>query len=251
MTHQKSSGLTLVEMLIGVAVLGVVLTIGTYFFSSTASITNRQDQLATVANDARLALFRMSEVVRQAGYVYPPGVSITVAGSGTFTTGQGVLALLVPAGTTYCMVSGSVYCGFLYYVGNRSAFVPPLSASSGFTGQALGEIRVTGIQWAKSAVPALTIRNWPAGDLGLLSDDVSGANTNLGNDVRISGLEAIYDDAMQFHYAASPLSARSLLNGVNMTLTVQRNALGGEAGSTQSLEVFTRSVPRSAPVNLD
>lgn len=250
MRHQARRGLTLVEVLITMSVLAIVLIVGTAFLTSTGRITNRHGQLAAAAGDARLALFRISEVTRQAGYIYPPGIQITVSGQGTFTTGDGALALLVPAGTTYCTGTGSRYCGFIYFVGNRSQFVPPLPAE-GATNMALGEIRVAGMEWPKSVVPALSIRTWSSGSLGLLADGVVADETSLGDDVRISTLEAIYDDAFQFRYATETLQDRSLLNGVRVELELRKNALGGDADSVQSVELFTRAVPRSAPANLD
>src|SRR5690554_7542648 len=113
MKRALQAGITLIELLIGMAILVILLAVAGYTLISTGRISNQQDQLITAAGDARLALFRMGEIVRQAGYVYPPGVNITVSGQGTFETGPAALAMLVPANTTYCVSTASNYCGFI------------------------------------------------------------------------------------------------------------------------------------------
>lgn len=245
---RRQSGITLIELLIGMGILVILLAVASITLISTGRISNQQDQLITAASDARLALFRISEVVRQAGYIYPPGTDITVAGQGTFRTGAEALALLVPANTTYCMSAASDYCGFLYVATDRAQFVPPLPAA-GNTPVALAEIVVGGIEWPKNAVPALTLTSWPAGRTGLLADNVDTARTDLGSAVFLSGLEAVYDDSTQFTYAGAPVGARSLLNGADVTVSLNRQAVSGEAVAEQRIELFTRAVPRSAPPN--
>lgn len=248
--RRAQDGITLIELLIGMGILVVLLAIASFTLISTGRISNRQDQLITAAGDARLALFRMGEILRQAGYVYPPGVSITVAGHGEFETGAEALAMLVPAGTTYCTLTSSDYCGFLYVLTERGRFVPPLPAS-GTTPVALAEIRVDGITWPRNAVPAVTVTGWPSGRLGLIADGVDRARTNLGENVFVSPIEAVYDSSTEFRYDQASLGPLSLINGADVTVSLRRNAVGGEATSEQQLEMFTRAVPRSAPPNPD
>lgn len=247
---RRTLGFTVVELLVAMAVLGILLGVIAFFMTSTMRVTNNQSEMAVATADARLALFRVSEVARQASYVYPPDVEITVAGAGTFTTGEEALALLVPAGTTYCRVTGETYCGFLFYVGPRTRFVPPLRAN-GATNLALAELRAVGLEWPRSVVPALTITSWPAGNDALLADGVVSSGTDLGNDVQVTALQSVYDDWLEFTYTDSPLGARSLLNGVKVSLQLERVAAGRSVESLQTLELFARSVPRNAPPNLD
>lgn len=248
MRRAAQAGITLLELLIGMAILVILLAVASFTLISTGRISNQQDQLITAASDARLALFRIGEIVRQAGYIYPPGVDITVAGQGTFTTGPGALAMLVPANTTYCRLGSSNYCGFIYATVDRDQFVPPLPAG-GSTGLALAELRVDGIDWGRNAVPALTITNWAGADAGLLADGVDTAATDLGSNVFVSTLQAIYDDSTQFRYDPAGVNSRSLLNGADVTVGLVRDAVAGDAASEQRMEIFTRAVPRSAPPN--
>lgn len=248
MKRALQAGITLIELLIGMAILVILLAVAGYTLISTGRISNQQDQLITAAGDARLALFRMGEIIRQAGYIYPPGVTISVAGHGTFETGTSALAMLVPANTTYCRLTTSTYCGFLYATVDRDQFVPPL-ADSGATDLALAEIRVEGIDWGRNAVPALSLTSWSNGDIGLLADGVDSARTNLGGNVFVSTLQAIYDDSTEFRYDISSVGARSLLNGADVVVSLRRNAVAGDATSEQRVEIFTRAVPRSAPPN--
>lgn len=248
MKTAAQAGITLVELLIGMAILVILLAVAGYTLISTGRISNQQDQLITAAGDARLALFRMGEIVRQAGYIYPPGVDITVSGHGTFETGSQALAMLVPANTTYCRLTSSDYCGFIYATVDRDQFVPPLP-ESGASNLALAEIRVEGIEWGRNAVPALALTSWSTGDIGLLADGVDAARTNLGGNVFVSTLQAIYDDSTEFRYDPASVGTRSLLNGADVTVSLRRNAVSGDATSEQRVEMFTRAVPRSAPPN--
>lgn len=248
MKRSAQSGITLIELLIGMAILVILLAVASFTLISTGRISSRQDQLVTAAGDARQALFRMGEILRQAGYVYPPGVSITVSGQGTFVTGPQALAMLVPAGTTYCTLTTSDYCAFLYVVTSRSQFVPPLPAT-GATSLALAEIRVDGLTWARNAVPAVSMNSWPAGRTGLLADGVDAARTNLGGNAFVSTIEAVYDSSTEFRYDPALLSPLSLINGADVTVSLRRTAVGGAATSEQQVEMFTRAVPRSAPPN--
>src|SRR5690554_7994088 len=99
MKRALQAGITLIELLIGMAILVILLAVASFTLISTGRISNQQDQLITAAGDARLALFRMSEILRSASYIYPPGVDVTVSGRGTFETGPRALAMLVPANT--------------------------------------------------------------------------------------------------------------------------------------------------------
>ncbi len=246
--RRQNSGITLVELLIGMAILGIILAVASNLLISTGRVSSQQDRQVDAAANARLALFRIGEIVRQAAYVYPPGVTITSGGE-SYTTGPGALAVLVPAGTTYCAASTQVYCGFVYAISDRDEFVPPLPAR-GPTQDALVELRVEQLVWAKDAVPATAILSWPDGDLGLLSDGAVAAGTDLGTNVRVSPLETIYDSAASFSSDPGTISTNSLINGVEVSISLTRQSAGGNAGVTQQLEVFTRAVPRSAPPNL-
>lgn len=246
----RQAGITLIELLIGMAILGIIMTVAAMLFSTTGRVTNQQDRQVDAAASARLALFRMGEIVRQANYVYPPGTTISIPGHGSFTTGTDALAVLVPAGTTYCAGTASVYCGFLYGIVNRNAFVPPLR-DSGATNEALVEFRVEGIDWPKDAVPALTITGWPSGgNVGLISDGLDRAGTNLGGNVFVSPLEAIYDDVTNFSLDPNVITLNSLVNGVDVVVNLRRSSVLGATGAQQRVEVYTRAVPRSAPPNL-
>lgn len=249
MKRWRNQGVTLVELLIAMGVFGILLAVTSAVMISTGRVAARQERLADTAGDARLALFRIGEVVRQAGYIYPPGVDVTVSGAGTFTTGAGALILLVPAGTTYCTGVNETYCGFVYAVTNRTQFVPPLPAS-GSTSQALMEVRVEGLEWPKDIVPALELISWPAGSSGLIADGVDTAATNLGGNVSVSAHDAIYDDSSRFRIDPANLEARTLVNGATASVRLLSQATGGNVASEQQLELFTRAVPRSTPPNL-
>jgi prepilin-type N-terminal cleavage/methylation domain-containing protein len=246
---RRQTGVTLVELLIGMVILGILLAITSAVMISTGRVANQQEQLADVGGSGRLALFRMGEIVRQAAYVYPPDATISVAGTGSFTTGPAALAVLVPAGSTYCTGSTQTYCGFIYAAVDRQQFVPPLPERGG-TDQALAEIRVEGIEWAKNRVPAGDLTAWPAGSSGLLADGIDSARSNLGGDMRVSVIEAIYDDSTIFSNDPANITSSSLINGADISVSLRRLSASGGATAEQRLEVFSRSVPRSAPPNL-
>lgn len=248
MKFARQAGVTLIELLIGMAILVILLAVASFTLISTGRISNQQDQLITAAGDARLALFRMGEILRSASYIYPPGVDLTVSGRGTFETGPLALAMLVPANTTYCRSTASDYCGFIYVAIDRDLFVPPLP-ESGNTGLALAEIRVDGIDWAKDAVPAHSINTWAGGSMGLLADNFDPDRSDLGTNVFVSTIQAVYDNATSFNYDPGTVNSATLLNGADVIVSLRRNAVSGDATSEQRVEMFTRAVPRSAPPN--
>jgi prepilin-type N-terminal cleavage/methylation domain-containing protein len=123
-SSSRSQGFTILEMIIGTALLGVVLVVATQFLNSNQQVTSGQQARNNSLEDGRTAMSRIGDVVNQAAYVYPSGITLTgltdLAGNGTagqITTGSSALALLVPdnqGGTP------RKYHGVVYYLTDRS-----------------------------------------------------------------------------------------------------------------------------------
>jgi prepilin-type N-terminal cleavage/methylation domain-containing protein len=125
------TGISLIELLISMAILGILLAMLTAFLVNNQQVTTTQISNATLSNDLRLAHLRIGEIVAQAHYIYPSGQTISINGT-AYTTGKEALAVLVPRGTTYCDDNNSSdrdYCGFAYVIVNRSPYVSLLGPS--------------------------------------------------------------------------------------------------------------------------
>lgn len=85
--------------------------------------------------------------------------------------------------------------------------------------------------------------------MGLLADNFDPDRSDLGTNVFVSTIQAVYDNATSFNYDPGTVNSATLLNGADVIVSLRRNAVSGDATSEQRVEMFTRAVPRSAPPN--
>jgi prepilin-type N-terminal cleavage/methylation domain-containing protein len=114
-TQRISSGFTLVELLIGMAILGVILVAAGSLLQGNQKVTADTQTRSNALGDARGALSRMTESFNQASYIFPMGVTIKFSSDGqakSILTGpEAVAALIAQSGT---------YEGVIYYLADRS-----------------------------------------------------------------------------------------------------------------------------------
>jgi prepilin-type N-terminal cleavage/methylation domain-containing protein len=150
------SGFTTLEMLLAMAVLGIILTIAAAFLQTNQRATDAQQARTTTLEDARLAASRIAETINQAAYIYPAGSRIQVNdglvgtdGKNTVMTGRNALVLLVPEGSSGI----PEYRGVIFYLAARTTFldVLPALSSDRIAQSVLVEARSsTTIPWAKN-----------------------------------------------------------------------------------------------------
>jgi prepilin-type N-terminal cleavage/methylation domain-containing protein len=232
-------GLSLVELLIAMAILGILLAMLSAFLISNQRVTNTQITAATLSNDLRLAHLRISEIVSQAHYIYPSGQTLTLDGK-AFTTGPGALAVLVPRGTTYCKAEGSAardYCGFAYVIEDRAPYVSLLGMGD-TTNLVIAEYKVVELEWnpvdAADKTPAelLALTVWDDVEVSPVADSVDAANTNLAGKITVgtppetkvaltlSSRTGTLDEKANFSATVSDDSPKALISGVTSTIAL-------------------------------
>jgi prepilin-type N-terminal cleavage/methylation domain-containing protein len=159
MLQRHSLGVTLVELLIGMSILGVILLAASGVLQVNSKATNDTQVRSNALGDARGAISRMTETISQAAYIYPTGLNISFLSKGTpktITTGDRAIAALIS--------SAGGYEGVVYYVADRTegtfASDLPSLAADRIAQHILVEARTqsgTPIPWPAKTVPRL---NW-------------------------------------------------------------------------------------------
>jgi prepilin-type N-terminal cleavage/methylation domain-containing protein len=193
--QRASAGVTLIELLIGMAILGVILLAASGVLQVNQRATNDTQIRSNALGDARGAISRITETLSQAAYIYPEGSVITlssnsIVGQGnadTVKTGRDAVAVL--------LANGTGYEGVIYYLANRSEHklttdLPNIPADR-IAQKVLVEVRTTpgsNIAWPAKTRPD---PNWnvPASE-GVLVDGVFDGQ-EAG--VRITNLMGDYD----------------------------------------------------------
>ena len=267
---KHSLGLSLVELLIAMAILGILLAMLSAFLISNQRVTNTQITAATLSNDLRLAHLRIGEIVSQAHYIYPSGQTLTIDGK-PFTTGPGALAVLVPRGTTYCKAEGLTatdrdYCGFAYVIEDRAPYVSLLGLGA-TTNLVIAEYKVVGLEWnpidADDKTPAelLALTLWNDPEVSPVADSVDAANTNLAGTITMgtppqkkvaltmSSRTGTLDVNANFSVTVSNDSPKALISGVTSTITLERTVNGKPISVSRGNYVFSKAIPRNALPN--
>ncbi len=242
----KKTGFTLTELLMAMSIFGVLMTAMSMFFISNQKVATEQISSASNENNVRLALLRINEIVSQANYIYPSGQTLVLDGK-NYSTGQNVLAVLIPENTTYCpptASTGQTYCGFMFSIENRSTYSAILGVNSSTTGLALIEHRVTGITWAQHTVPSL---NWPNTNLisSPVADSVS-TNSSLAADLEPADYSSFDRDTFSYGATADISSSKALIKTVNSTVEVSYTFRGKSLETQRSSYVLARAIPRGA-----
>jgi prepilin-type N-terminal cleavage/methylation domain-containing protein len=193
--HRSRSqhGFTLLEMLLGMGILGIVLMVSSALLQSNQAAAATQQARTTSLEDARASMSRIAETLNRAAYIYPSGITISVTSglvgkttTNAITTGAGAMAMLV---SDRLNATPRGYYGVIFYLTDRSKtkFSPDLqSIPSNRIGESvLVEARTTQtgagpITWAANTNPATASTSWVAAiDEGVMADGVLAASTNL------------------------------------------------------------------------
>ncbi len=248
---KKTSGFSIIELLISMGILGVLLGLLSNFLISNQNITRDQITQVTLENDARLSFLRMSEVISQAQYIFPQGQTLFLDGQ-TVTTGNTGLAVLVPAGTTYCAnADNQSYCGYAYSIEDRTPFNAVLGPDAGTSGMALIETFVEDLEWEKYAVPSLeaSLYTWSHNGnndfrRSPITDSIEAGTSNLMLTTKTATYSDFDVDIFDFNQDDA-VTADDLLLAVETKLFLQRKIKGKNLNIERNSFVFSRAIPRS------
>ncbi len=245
--HTKQQGLSLVELLISMAILGILLGVLTAFLIGNQRVTSNQITAASLNNDVRLAFLRISEIVAQTHYIYPAGQTLTINGA-SYTTGKDMLAVLVPEGTTYCDATPSgtpaTYCAFAYAITDRAPYITKLGNGAGTTGFALIEFKQTGLLWTKGSQPTSVLAIWASAASSPVVDSVA-TTSSLAALINLEkGTSSNYDGPAVFSTTANLDTSKGIVAAVNSSLVLERTVNGKAVTVTRNNFVFSRTTPR-------
>jgi prepilin-type N-terminal cleavage/methylation domain-containing protein len=260
-------GFTTLEMLLAMAVLGLILAIAAALLQTNQRASDAQQARTNSLEDARMAASRMAESINQAAYIYPAGKQIRITsgiglgGINGVTTGTDALALLVPDGLNS---TPRRYHGVVFYLADRQKFLADLPnlPSNRIAPWVLVEAR-TGLDGAGAIgwpLDELPILDWDAvineGVLvdGMLNDVANPdprTNSNLMRDASFSpsaGVDkTVFNKGLRVNNSGMA-AADALLLGVSFQLSIRVSAVG-QAGSTTPSALIpglgtARNVPR-------
>lgn len=259
----QPSGFTTLEMLLTMAVLGLILAIAAALLQTNQRLSDAQQARTNSLEDARMAASRLAETINQAAYIYPAGKRITsgigLEGVNGITTGSDALALLVPDGLNS---TPRRYHGVVFYLADRQKFLADLPnlPSNRIAPWVLVEAR-TGldgagaVEWALDTLPIL---DWNAViNAGVLVDGMVNkleGGAKSGSDLMGSasfspnaGVDKTVFNAGLRGNAPDKFAANALLLGVSFQLSVRVSAVG-QASTTPSILIpglgTARNVPR-------
>jgi prepilin-type N-terminal cleavage/methylation domain-containing protein len=266
-TTKHARGFTLVELLVGAGLLGIILTVATGFLQNNQQAMFGQQARNDSLEDGRAAMSRMGELVNQSAYVYPSGITISgltgVVGNGTasqITTGSSALALLIPDN------QGSTpkrYHGVIYYLTSRAAtkFSGDLPTSdANRIGESVlveaktGSSGAGALTWNDNTNPAIDLANWSVATSipeGVLADGLVAANSNLMMNAKYSPIAGIDDTVFNSglrgtNPAITTSSARILGIGfqINVNVTAPGQTLSTTSGTLLRGLGTGRNIPR-------
>jgi prepilin-type N-terminal cleavage/methylation domain-containing protein len=247
-TKAQRFGFTTLEMLLAMAVLGIILAIAAGLLQSNQRATDAQQARTNTLEDARMAASRIAEAINQAAYIYPAGKRITAngmtgrGGANGITTGGDALVLLLPDGLNS---TPRRYHGVVYYLTERAKFPNDLPnlPSNRVAPLVLVEARTNpdgpgAITWVRDSLPPL---DWDTTiNEGVLVDGMvdDGSSNETNSDLMASasfstsaGIDGtVFNKGLR---ANAPLltAADALLLGVSFQLSVRVSPVG-QAGST-------------------
>jgi prepilin-type N-terminal cleavage/methylation domain-containing protein len=247
--NKQRLGLSLVELLIAMAILGILLATLSAFLISNQRVTSQQITAATLNNDLRLAFLRMSDVISQAQYIFPPDQKLMINGA-EYTTGAQALAVLVPAGTTYCPIAKD-YCGFAFTIEDRTPFEDQLGANAGTTNLALIETNLRGIEWKKDQLPTAmpTLYTWNTLNRFPITDSVDGVKSDLASFDKLEpSKDTSFDKGFEVNKATITVADYNtyLAASVNSTVSLERRVSSKTLGISRNNFVFSRAIPRGS-----
>ncbi|WP_288481466.1 prepilin-type N-terminal cleavage/methylation domain-containing protein [uncultured Deinococcus sp.] len=237
-------GFTLLELLVSMALIGIVMAALFNFFSQTSSVSAQSSSRAELQQEVLTAQQLIAGKLKEAWYIYPAGTVITLGGSGTnntrknpvatsnpqsWTTGTDpILAMILPP-----MTSGGAYRFYAYYPVLRSVWVGATGGTSAPTSSNPGSDAVNdGSTWVLAEYRAsLTLTSttpFPStpppvpttGDANLLTDYIAPSNAAGNTYTMFSTLTPV-------SLSTPPAgSATSYVPGVTLSLATTRNTGG-------------------------
>ena len=126
---KKLQGFTLVEMLIGMAIFGILMLAFTQIFGGSLKASSQINSRNELVSEGQIAQQLVASRLQSAYYVYPPGTSMqltstgvtakdTVNGANTYTWRVGTdpfVAMILPPTATGICASGSTDACFSFY----------------------------------------------------------------------------------------------------------------------------------------
>jgi len=253
----NSKGFSLVELLVGMAIFGVLMVTVSFFFVSNQKIATEQLGAVDLENSLGLTEIRLKEVIAQAHYIYPAGQTIDLkAANGTslsFTTGEDALAILIPEdaeNSSYCTGAEQEYCGYIFTLEDRTKaeFALMLKDSGDAAGFALIETQVQDISWPSDQLPS---KNWvkAARSRAPLADYIDADKTFLTDLNKLNSAKKTSLDERVFDLAASYDSANALIKDAPITLALKLDFRGKELTRERFVFVNTRCITSAALPN--
>ena len=160
--RRNLAGLTLIELLIGMSILGVILLAASGLLQGNQKLTNDAQTRSNALGDARGAISRMTDTISQAAYIYPADSTISVnsgvvgnVSSKRVETGKKGVAVLITD-----VADPTKYRGVIYYLADRGQIASdlPQMPVDRVAQHVLVEVKTGGtIDWPAKSLPVL---NW-------------------------------------------------------------------------------------------
>jgi len=245
-------GFSLIELLLAATILAIILSILGGFLVSNSRISTQQITAAEANMTVQQSLFRLTEIVSQAHYIYPANQTLSVTSdrgrAKSFTTGRDVLALLLPIGNNYCRPTTPAerYCGFVFSIEPRAPYEQVLGEGEGTTGLVLVEWTTNNLEWETGKLPPTA---WKGAKVGVLTDSVAtGKNgSSLGSpaNLHLATTQSLYDEDVGFliQQGTEKTEPKALIGSVEPRITVQYKARPDIEVSREAY-AFSRAIPR-------
>ncbi|WP_287409244.1 prepilin-type N-terminal cleavage/methylation domain-containing protein [Oceanithermus sp.] len=253
----RRNGFTLIELMISMAVFGVILILTTSMIVKNQEIANRQIVSQQAREDARLALLRVSELFSGAAYIYPGSQTLTLPDGTSVATGGQTLAMLLPWGSPYCNEGGSnpydstsshrdLYCAVVYTLGNRSDYVGVLGENPKAGNRVLVEHLIKWVSWPVNTLPTRDFSGLSS-SVGVVADAVVPAQTAVvytASSLSQASRKPIDSLLLAASDTSDPTNALALIDNVVVSLGIRYR---GQPLQQERRNLFARAVPRSAP----
>ena len=262
MSRDREEGLTLIEVLVTLALIGIVMAALFNYFAQSSTVATQASGRAELQQEVLNAQQLIAGKVKEAWYVYPVGATITLtntsltrtpSGGATWTVGTDpILALILPPETT-----GGAYRFLAYYPVRRADWVagtstetwrnPGSDADNGST-WILAEYRGTLAGSVSGFNPTSTTAfTPPAAPTGItpniLSDYV--APTTM-----TSGFTTTSNTYTMFQFSGAvtgPTSTTNPVTGVTVNLATTRKTIGTTLRLPNATDEYSMTV---YPLNL-
>lgn len=203
----RSSGFTLIEVLVSILLIGIVLAALMSFFSQSTKLSSQSSSRSELQQETLNAQQLMAGRLREAWYIFPVGTSLNLGGalrqnpinnSSAWIVGtHPIVAMILPPTQTggTCLQSSRQFCwkAFAYYPVKRSVWVSATTNSAGEATSSnpgadpsndpntwvLVELRKTLYGFTPSNYPPTTLPNISKGsDANLLADYIAPTNAS-------------------------------------------------------------------------